>query len=228
MLEALPESYAQTIVTAASRDYGNSLQHLYPRRQEYGPGYEGYVDYHRAVINQCLRVAGPGGVVFFHVRHHFNQKSLKMSTWDDLVNPFPLRQIIMWEHSSVARQQIIRPMRHLPQIADHIYVFAGDYWHVPAETRAGALDWGEVWQVDFHQMQIPGWVPPEVARRFVAPGRGRVLAFAGFHEVALEAIRLYRDWVLIGHDPFDQSSFEARRRRLEDHLSLHPHQRTFL
>ena len=99
MLEALPDSYAETVVAAASRDYDNSFQHFYPRRQEYGPGYEGYVDYHQAVINQCLRVAGPGGVVFFHVRHHFNQKNLEMSTWDDLVNPFPLRQVITWEHS---------------------------------------------------------------------------------------------------------------------------------
>lgn len=228
MLEALPDSYAETVVAAASRDYDNSFQHFYPRRQEYGPGYEGYVDYHQAVINQCLRVAGPGGVVFFHVRHHFNQKNLEMSTWDDLVNPFPLRQVITWEHSSVGLDQIIRPMHHLPQIADHIYVLAGDYWHIPTETRAGALYWGDVWQVDFYQMRTPGRVPREVARRFVALGRGRVLTFAGFDEVAWEAIRLHRDWLLIGHDPFEQSRFEGYRRRLEDHLALHPHQRTFL
>ena len=228
MLEALPERYAETIVTAASRDYGDASQRLSPRRQEYGLGYAGYVDYHQAVISECLRVAGPGGVVFFHVRHRFNQKNLEMNTWDDLVNPFPLCDVITWEHSAVARDQIIRPMQYLPQTADYIYVFAGDYWHIPAETQAGALYWGEVWQVDFYQIQNLGRVPPEVARRFVALGRGRVLTFAGFDDVALAAIRQRRDWLLVGQDPHNRNRFERLRWILEDDIRLHPYQKTYL
>ena len=218
MLEALPERYAETIVTKVSHDYGDVSQRLPPRQQEYGPTYKGYVDYHQAVISECLRVAGPSGVVFFHARHQFNKKNLEMNTWDDLFNPFPLRQVITWEHTAVAQDQIIRPMYHLPQTADYIYVFAGDYWHIPAETQASTLHWGEVWQVDFHQVQNPGQSPPEVASRLVALGRGRVLTFAGFDDVALAAIHQRKDWLLVGTDPDDQIQFEERRLALENEI----------
>ena len=227
MLEALPECYAETIVTAASRDYGNASQRLPPRRQEYGPGYAGYVGYHQAVISECLRVAGPGGVVFFHVRHWFNEKTLEMKTWDDLVNPFPLRQVITWEHNSRSQS---RPglMYHLPLTADHIYVFSGDYWHIPAETQTSAQAWGEVWQVDVDEKHKPGWMPPDVADRCVALGRGRVLTFQGFDNVVLAAVRRRRDWLLVGHDPDYRGYFERRLQTLEDRLRLHPYQQTYL
>ena len=223
MLEALPERYAETIVIATSSYDGHASSHPPTRRQAYGPGHKEHIDYHQAVIKECLRVAGPSGVVFFHLRYSFDEKTNRLTTWEDMFKPFPLRQMLTLKNNYVPKpkpEPEPKLMYQLPTNADRLYVLAGHYWRIPEETENSAQAWGTVWNANVGRKLKPGWMPTDIADRCVALGRGRVLSFQRFDNVILSAVRRHRSWLMVGQDPEYQEYFERRLNILQDQMRL--------
>ena len=198
MLQKLPDAYAETIVTR-------------PQFHRTKMSYEEYADLHRRTIQECVRVAGPRGVLFYI--HQYEMVESRLLTLHDVLADFPLRQIIVW----VKAPPWFRgkgPMRQLPQHTEVIFLIAGPYWHVPVRYQAMAERWGEVWQLT----EDPDWPYPEVlAEHCIHLGQGRVLdPFAGRGIVGLVAASYGRDWLLFGTNPAFQETFYDEWSRLVD------------
>ena len=182
-----------------------------------------YVDLQRRVIEECLRVVGPEGVLLY--LHRFEvSTSRAMDTRHDIISDFSLRQIIIWNHQMRLFMPGRRQVNRVPNNYGVIFVFSGPRWSIPEESRRKAMAWGDVWNIK----PDPGedlWdpasrrgqrhaysLPAELADRCIAFGSGMVLdPFAATGAVPLAAIRAGRDWLACDTDPYLLDAFETRR-----------------
>ena len=182
-----------------------------------------YVDLQRRVIEECLRVVGPEGVLLY--LHRFEVSTRRaMDTRHDIISEFPLRQIIIWNHGMRLLMPGHRQVNRVPNNYGVIFVFSGPRWSIPEESRRKAMAWGDVWDIKPN----PGedlWdhasrrrqrhaysLPAELADRCIAFGSGMVLdPFAASGAVPLAAIRASRDWLVSDTDRSYWDAFETRR-----------------
>ena len=220
-LKTLPDGYCETIVMAY-RTLSRSLSLASGRdattdwRQ---PG--SYTLALRELIRECIRVAGPSGVVFY--LHSFvNQLIRGMNIRSSLVTQRPLRQVIVVNYPNANKSRSrnpVRRMRILPHTYDVIFMFTGQHWSVPKEIAAEAAEWGDVWHLETGrplQANSPAPFTPEfteeLATRCIVLGTGRVLIpNAASGTVILAAIRAGRDWLACDTDESLKRDFEGRR-----------------
>ena len=184
-----------------------------------------YVWLQRRVIEECLRVVGPTGVLFYHQWYDIAGRRGR-DTRQKITDGFPLRQVVIWNHQMRWRSPRSSPRNRLPNDYGMIYIFAGIRWEIPRETVGAAMSWGDVWDIrpdprdDFwggpsyrlSREQPYSYVPAELADRCVALGSGMVVdPQAGTGSTVLAAIRAGRDWLACGTDPSHLEAFEMRR-----------------
>ena len=182
-----------------------------------------YVDEQRRVIQECLRVVGPEGVLLYHHRYGVSTKQ-ELDTRQDIISGFPLRQIIIWNHQLGLAMPSPRQVNRVPNNYGVVFVFAGPRWSIPQESVPHALAWGDVWDIgldsaeDFVDPVARGlrqehgyYLPAELLDRCLAFGSGMVLdPFAATGAVALAAIRAGRDWLACESDPAYAQLFQMR------------------
>lgn len=224
-LSALPDGYCGTAVTAPpvrrrpfviGRSSGWTLKDEERAQDE-------YVYLQRRVIEECLRVVGPEGVLLYHHRYEVSTRR-GMDSRHDIIGGLPLRQIIIWNHQLRLFLPGRRQVNRVPNNYGVIFVFSGPRWSIPEESRRKAMGWGDVWNIK----PDPGedlWdpasrrgqrraysLPGELADRCIAFGSGTVVdPFAASGAVALAAIRAGRDWLACDTDPSYFDAFETRR-----------------
>ena len=181
-----------------------------------------YVDVQRRVIEECLRVVGPEGVLLY--LHRFDISARRsMDTRHDIISGFPLRQIIIWNHQMRILRFSRRWVNRVPNNYGVIFVFSGPRWTIPDESRPKAMGWGDVWNIPPGPGDLSGTgyylrernyydLPAELADRCIAFGSGTVVnPFAASGAMPLAAIRAGRNWLACDTDPFFLDAFEARR-----------------
>ena len=189
-----------------------------------------YVELQRRVIRECLRVVGPTGVLLYQQWYEISSPR-GMNTRQKIVDDFPLRQVLIWNHRMRWLSLGGRRRNWLPNDYGMIYVFAGPRWEIPDESMAAAMAWGDVWDIkpdprdDFwsdlsyrRSREHPYvYVPAELADRCVALGSGMVVdPFAGTGATILAAIRAGRDWLACGSNPSYLEAFEMHRSMIVD------------
>ena len=183
-----------------------------------------YVELQRKVIEECLRIVGPSGVLFYHYSYGLSSRR-RINLRHAIIADFPLRQMIVWNHHM---RRFIPGGRRLNRLPNHygmIFMFSGPRWSIPRESRAAAMSWGDLWDIkpdslggfwdntSRRQTRLqPPTLPEELADRCVALGSGMVLnPFAGTGAVALAAIRAGRDWLACDSDPACFEAFKMRQ-----------------
>ena len=187
-----------------------------------------YLEKQRGVISECLRVAGPTGIVLYHHRFEVSTRR-ELDTRYALADGFPLRQIIIWNHHTRGFIQRTPRKNRLPTTYSVIFMFSGPHWSIPAKSLTAAMAWGDSWDIrpdpehDLletsssrrnnrrHRFSFPD----ELADRCVALGTGTVLdPHAGSGATALAAIRAGRDWLACDSEAAYLQVFEMRRAML--------------
>ena len=217
-LSGLPDGYCRTVVTSPPEAV---LRH--GARDTDGPlplPYRHYLEEQRAVIAECIRVAGDRGIVLYHHRPRFAMGHLDMGYY--LTAEFPLRGIIIWHYKKPRFSAGTRNKRQLPNAYDMIFMFTGRHWTLPEKISEEILGWGDVWEIglDRESRRFLPRLPNELADRCIALGKGRVLdPHAGSGATVLAAIRAGRNWLACDTDPESVEVFQQRRSILEQHDS---------
>ena len=216
-LKGLPDGYCQTIVTCPffSADYRRKLD------------VGSYISWQRAVIEECIRVAGAEGLVLYQDRMLSEVAHQRGEVNYELVAGMPLKQMIVVNHRGVVypdkRSGNKRPRRDLiPRHHTEIFMFSGTKWSIPDEVAESVSSWGDVWEMDpswrwsHDGAPLDQWVsfPEELADRCIALGKGIVLdPFAAAGEIPLAAIRAGRNWLACDVRPHLIETFKMRSPR---------------
>ena len=224
-LSGLPGGYCRTAVASPpireqpaiiGRDSGWTL------RDERQAEFE-YVGLQRQIIQQCLRIVGPTGVLLYNYGYDISSRR-RINLRHDIINNFPVRQIIIWNHQMRRFIPGGPYFNRLPNNYGVICVLSGPRWSIPRESRAAAMKWGDLWDIQPDSMDElwdnkpgrrtqlrPPAFPDELADRCIALGSGMVLnPFAGTGSVPLAAIRAGRDWLACDSDPAYLDAFQMR------------------
>ena len=224
-LRELPTGYCGTAVTApptrmmpAIIGRRGSWTEMDEQRAE-----DEYVELQRSVIQECLRVVGPTGVLLYHYGYDISSRR-EISWRPEIFRDFPLRQVIIWNHQMRRYTSGGRHFNRLPNNYRTIFVFSGPRWSIPEESRAAAMGWGDLWDIKPDQSDLfwgdttarrtgphPSAFPDELADRCIALGTGMVLnPFAGTGAVVMAALRAGRDWLACDTDLGHLDAFEMR------------------
>lgn len=224
-LAELPDGYCGTAVTAPPIRRRPAIigRHSGWTRDDERKAEDEYVSTQRRVIEECLRVVGPTGVLLYHQLYEISSRQ-GTDTRQKIIAGFPLRQIVIWNHKMRWGSAPGGRRDMLPNNYGMIYIFAGPRWRIPPESMAPAMTWGDVWDIlpDPHDLffgnPIYGrdhpysYVSAELVDRCVALGSGMVVdPQAGTGSMVLAAIRAGRDWLACDTDPSCLDSFEMRR-----------------
>ena len=188
-----------------------------------------YVQWQRDIISECLRIAGPSGIVLYHHRFEVSTRR-ELDTRYALTEGLPLRQIIIWNHHMKGFIPNRPRKNRLPTTYSVFFMFTGPHWSIPPESIAAAMAWGDSWDIKpnpeydlwetassrrnnrRHRLSFPD----ELADRCIALGTGTVLdPFAANGATVLAAIRAGRDWLACDSEPTYLQAFQMRQLMLD-------------
>ena len=167
--------------------------------------HDAYVTWQRECLRQMLRVLKPDGAIFYNHAHRV--QGGKHLGHQDILEGFPLRQVIIWHRSGGTN---FNPGYFLPDY-EVVYLIAKPDFHL----RDGCGD-GSVWRI--HQ-ETCSWIPEiptfpiELPHRAIAATSAQVILdpFMGSGSTAVAAVLEGRSYI-----GFEQSRryCETARRRL--------------
>ena len=172
-----------------------------------------HIEQQRAIIRECLRIAGPFGIVMYVHRPRTGPDDM-IDLGHGIVRGFPLRRLIVWSwppgdvRNPACRRGLLRPHNFA-----HIYIFTEPKWEPPKAPKSRLYDRGAVWNNPRpHPENDPPILPLVLAQQCVALGWGRVLdPCAGSGTTALAAIKARRNWTLLGSSECDRAAFKKRQ-----------------
>ncbi len=147
-----------------------------------------YVDWQRNCLHAMMRVLREDGAIFYN--HKWRVQNGLLQHRSDIVDGFPVRQIIIWQRSGGIN---FNPGYFLPTY-EVIYLIAkpdfrlkekangfGDVWHIPQETK----------------IPHPAPFPVELAQRCITSTTGAIVLdpFLGSGTTAMAAIMERRKWI---------------------------------
>ena len=162
-----------------------------------------YVDWQRRCLSAMLRVLREDGAIFYN--HKWRIQGGLLQDRADILNGFPVRQIIIWQRSGGFN---FNPGYFLPTY-EVIYLIAksdfrlapkanaqGDVWHIPQEANN----------------PHPAPFPVELAQRCIESTNARIVldSFIGSGTTGMAAVTARRDW--IGIDVSEDYCKVARER----------------
>lgn len=175
-----------------------------------------YVEWQRECLSAMLRVLRPDGAIFYN--HKWRVQGGLHQDRQDIVQGFPVRQVIIWERSGGVN---FNPGYFMPNY-EVIYLIAKPDF-VVVEGRA----WGCVWRIHHelnnpHPAAFPFALPDRCIR---AAGKGVVLdPFIGSGTTALAAVSNGQDWIGIEKSASYMGQAEDRierwTQRMQGRLSL--------
>ena len=164
-----------------------ALQNGYENHEDAMP-HDDYVKWQRACLNEMMRLLGPDGAIFYN--HKWRVQGGLIQDRRDIVDGFPVRQIIIWQRSGGIN---FNAGYFLPTY-EVIYLIAKpDFKLAP---KANAI--GDVWRIPQERNNThPAPYPLELAQRCIeSVGHGPVLdPFLGSGTTAVAAEMLGIEWI---------------------------------
>jgi len=170
-----------------------ALQNGYENHEDSMP-HNDYVKWQRACLSEMMRLLRPDGAIFYN--HKWRVQGGLLQDRRDIVDGFPVRQIIIWQRSGGIN---FNPGYFLPTY-EVIYLIAKpDFILAP---KANAM--GDVWRIPQERNNThPAPYPLELAQRCIeSVGHGPVLdPFLGSGTTAVAAEMLGVEWIGIEKSP---------------------------
>ena len=214
-LQGLPDGYCSTVVTSPPQP--TAVRRRGARGDSVQRSYEDHAAEQRAVILECIRVAGDQGVVLYHYKTPSAAGLQEMG--QVLTHGCPLHGVIIWRYRKQRPSGGARKPRELPNTYDMIFMFAGKHWSLPEEASEDMTACGDVWEIDLDResRRFSPTLPNELVDRCVALGRGRVLdPYAGSGATVLAAVRAGRNWLACETDLEQIETFHQRHLLLRE------------
>ena len=162
--------------------------------------HEVHVRYQRYVLEECLRIVGPDGLVMYLHRPVFD-KNGEVDIGSGIFRNLPLWQVVVW-HSPLRYEirtgaQRSKGFLQLQNYAN-IMIFAREDWRMPYDTPNLFEKFGAVWTFRRpHQSNVLPEFPLELAARCISLGSGPVLdPYAGTGTTAVAAEGAGRQWIM--------------------------------
>ena len=165
--------------------------------------HEQYVEWQRTCLSAMMRVLRSDGAIFYN--HKWRIQSGQLQDRSDIVEGFPVRQIIIWQRNGGIN---FNAGYFLPTY-EVIYLIAKPDFKLAAKANAQ----GDVWAIpQENNNSHPAPFPVELAQRCIASTTGRVVLdpFIGSGTTAIAAEAARRKW--IGFDVSDEYAKLARER----------------
>ena len=102
-----------------------------------------HVNLQRKIIEECLRIMGPTGVVLYHCEYNVSIKR-RINLRPEIFRELPPQQPIIWNHQLRRFIPGGHQLNRLPNNYGMIYVFSGQRWSIPEETQAKSMEWGDL------------------------------------------------------------------------------------
>ena len=149
--------------------------------------YSDYVKWQRACLHAMMRVLKEDGAIYYN--HKWRVQGGLLQDRTDIVEGFPVRQIIIWKRSDGIN---FNPGYYLPTY-EVIYLIAKPNFRL--EPKANAM--GDVWTIPQEKnTPHPAPFPVELAERCIKSSKGIVLdPFIGSGTTAIAAEMAQRDWI---------------------------------
>ena len=149
--------------------------------------YEDYVQWQRKVLTECMRVLKKTGAMFYN--HKFRIQNNKLLTRMEIVEGFPLRQIIIWNKCCSFNFNL----SHIPPSYEVIFVLAKDDFRF--NDKGG---WTDVWDIPPERNNIhPAPFPLEIPKKILQKTDAKLILdiFAGSGTTALACIQENRNFI---------------------------------
>ena len=165
--------------------------------------HEQYVEWQRTCLSAMMRVLRSDGAIFYN--HKWRIQSGQLQDRADIVEGFPVRQIIIWQRNGGIN---FNAGYFLPTY-EVIYLIAKPDFKLAPKANAQ----GDVWTIpQENNNPHPAPFPVELAQRCIASTTGRIILdpFIGSGTTAIAAEAARRKW--IGFDVSDEYAKLARER----------------
>ena len=126
-----------------------------------------YARQQREFLSAAIDLVGSHGVVLYN--HKARHQNLKLDLYQDIVNDFGYRDLIIWDRGS----DFNFDLSFMPPSYEQVWMFAGRYWKRSKEFSYLTSQWGAVWKIPpAHGNEHAAPFPMELARRMVLLGNG--------------------------------------------------------
>lgn len=210
VLRQIPDESVELVVTSPPYNLKNStgngmkdgrggkwanaaLQNGYSHYDDNMP-HDEYVAWQRDGLTEMLRVLTPDGAIFYN--HKWRVQGGLLQDRQDIVNGFPVRQIIIWRRKGGIN---FNPGYFLPTY-EVIYLIANKDFKLAPKANAH----GDVWEIAQERNNIhPAPFPEELVERIVASTKAKIVLdpFMGSGTTAIVAKKLGRDFIGIDLSP---------------------------
>ena len=149
--------------------------------------YEEYVQWQRKVLTECMRVLKPNGAIFYN--HKFRIQNNKLLTRMDIIDGFPLRQIIIWNRNSAINFNF----SHIPPSYEVIFMIAKEDFRF---IEKGG--WTDVWDITPERNNNhPAPFPVELPLKIIEKTDAQVILdpFAGSGTTTIASLRCGRKFI---------------------------------
>lgn len=170
-----------------------ALQNGYSHHNDSMPHNE-YVEWQRACLTEMLRIIPENGAIFYN--HKWRVQDGLLQDRQDIVNGFPVRQIIIWKRKGGLN---FNPGYFLPTY-EVIYLIAKPKFKLAAKANA----YGDVWEFTQEMNnKHPAAFPVNLIDRIVSSTKAEVILdpFMGSGTTAISAINHNRDYIGIDISP---------------------------
>jgi modification methylase len=156
--------------------------------------YADYVKWQRACLRQMLRLIKPTGAIFYN--HKWRVQAGLLQDRQDIVNGFPVRQIIIWKRKGGFN---FNPGYFLPTY-EVIYLIAKPKFKLSEKANA----YGDVWEFTQEMKNYhPAAFPINLIDRIVSSTNAKTILdpFMGSGTTAISAINFNRNYIGIDNSP---------------------------
>ena len=219
VMKELPDGLVDLVITSPPYNLKNStgngmkdgrggkwanaaLQHGYSHHNDC-MSHENYVKWQRDCLTEMMRVIPETGAIFYN--HKWRVQHGLLQDRQDIVNGFPVRQIIIWRRKGGFN---FNPGYFLPTY-EVIYLIAKSQFRLTAKANA----YGDIWEFTQElQNDHPAAFPVTMIDRAVGSTDAKIVLdpFMGSGTTAIAAINHKRDYIGIEISPEYCQMAEAR------------------
>lgn len=187
-----------------------ALQNGYTHHDDCMP-HEEYVKWQRDCLNEMMRLIPENGAIFYN--HKWRVQSGLLQDRQDIVNNFPVRQIIIWKRKGGIN---FNPGYFLPTY-EVIYLIAKPKFKLISKANVH----GDVWEFTQEMNNDhPAPFPINLIDRIISSTNANIILdpFVGSGTTAISAINFKRDYIGIDNSP---EYCEMARKRIKYHQLCH-------
>jgi site-specific DNA-methyltransferase (adenine-specific) len=225
IMKKLPDGSVDLVVTSPPYNLKNStgngmkdgrggkwenaaLKNGYTNHDDCMP-YDKYVKWQQDCLTEMMRLIPENGAIFYN--HKRRVQSGLLQDRQDIINGFPLRQIIIWKRAGGLN---FNPGYFLPT-HEVIFLFAKQKFKLAPKANA----YGDVWDFSQEMKNVhPAPFPIKLIDRIISSTNSKIILdpFMGSGTTAISAINYKRNYIGIDISP---EYCEMAKKRIKEHQS---------